>query len=302
MTTIIDLHDLIEQHSGVSLVRVSSSGQGEYAGPCPFCGGQDRFRVWPYSVRPLKYNQKIYKMACQASLWYNKHRKNIVPGQCYQHSQAWTKLLRSFIMDSVPQNSSINNSKRCCTACNKEFPLTSQYFHRDKKSKDGLMTQCKTCRRAKKKQWADAHRDHINAYMADYYQRPEKRERALRYAKVHYQRPDVIERVHAYSNLPHRREIRRKQYALKSRNRRAKERESKGAHTVQDIQKQYDRQKGECYYCGQKVGSTYHVDHIIPISRGGSNGTENLVISCPRCNMSKNDKLPHEWAIGGRLL
>jgi len=29
------------------LTRVASTNGGEWAGPCPFCGGEDRFRVWP---------------------------------------------------------------------------------------------------------------------------------------------------------------------------------------------------------------------------------------------------------------
>lgn len=29
------------------LKRVASTNGGEWAGPCPFCGGDDRFRVWP---------------------------------------------------------------------------------------------------------------------------------------------------------------------------------------------------------------------------------------------------------------
>lgn len=32
---------------GGDLRRVASTNGGEYAGPCPFCGGKDRFRVWP---------------------------------------------------------------------------------------------------------------------------------------------------------------------------------------------------------------------------------------------------------------
>ncbi len=38
----MDLLDLIP-----NLRRVASTNGGEYAGPCPFCGGRDRFRVWP---------------------------------------------------------------------------------------------------------------------------------------------------------------------------------------------------------------------------------------------------------------
>lgn len=30
----------------------SRTNGGEYAGPCPFCGGRDRFRVWPNQVQP----------------------------------------------------------------------------------------------------------------------------------------------------------------------------------------------------------------------------------------------------------
>jgi len=33
------------------LKRVASTGGGEYAGACPFCGGRDRFRVWPEHPR-----------------------------------------------------------------------------------------------------------------------------------------------------------------------------------------------------------------------------------------------------------
>lgn len=41
----MDLLDLIAQDT--HLKRVASTRGGEYAGPCPFCGGRDRFRVWP---------------------------------------------------------------------------------------------------------------------------------------------------------------------------------------------------------------------------------------------------------------
>jgi len=40
-----DLLSLIGQDT--HLKRVASTKGGEWAGPCPFCGGKDRFRVWP---------------------------------------------------------------------------------------------------------------------------------------------------------------------------------------------------------------------------------------------------------------
>ena len=82
----------------------------------------------------------------------------------------------------------------------------------------------------------------------------------------------------------------------KDRNRRARKRNAPGAHTAADVAAQRARQKGKCYWCRARVGRHYHVDHVIPLSRGGSNGPENLVIACPPCNLSKHAKHPMEFA------
>jgi 5-methylcytosine-specific restriction endonuclease McrA len=78
-------------------------------------------------------------------------------------------------------------------------------------------------------------------------------------------------------------------------NRRALALGNGGTHTFSDIQTQYNRQMGKCFYCGKKVGNSYHVDHIVPLSKGGSNGPENIAIACPTCNMRKNAKMPEEF-------
>jgi hypothetical protein len=38
-------------------------------------------------------------------------------------------------------------------------------------------------------------------------------------------------------------------------------------------------------------GATFHVEHIIPGSRGGSDEPENLAWSCPRCNLTKSNRI-----------
>jgi len=42
----MDLLSLIDSDGG-TLKKVSNTHGGEWAGPCPFCGGKDRFLVWP---------------------------------------------------------------------------------------------------------------------------------------------------------------------------------------------------------------------------------------------------------------
>ncbi|GIV77973.1 HNH endonuclease [Litorilinea aerophila] len=50
-----------------------------------------------------------------------------------------------------------------------------------------------------------------------------------------------------------------------------------------------------CQYCGDAPGRTnLTVDHVVPRSRGGSHGWENLVTACTRCNQKKGSLTPEE--------
>jgi hypothetical protein len=52
-----------------------------------------------------------------------------------------------------------------------------------------------------------------------------------------------------------------------------------------------------CSYCGVEgeLNARWCVDHIIPLSRGGTNDPENLTACCFPCNSSKSDRLLSEW-------
>ena len=55
-----------------------------------------------------------------------------------------------------------------------------------------------------------------------------------------------------------------------------------------------DRDAGQCGYCGlRQIGqaATFHVDHIVPRSRGGATSIHNLVLQCPCCSLRKSDKV-----------
>ena len=49
-----------------------------------------------------------------------------------------------------------------------------------------------------------------------------------------------------------------------------------------------------CVYCDQSEGP-FHIDHILPRSRGGSDQIGNLALACAPCNISKRDRTPQEW-------
>jgi 5-methylcytosine-specific restriction protein A len=56
------------------------------------------------------------------------------------------------------------------------------------------------------------------------------------------------------------------------------------------------RSSGVCYYCGRKFKPhELTMDHLIPLSRGGTSERFNIVPSCKECNNRKKYLLPAEW-------
>jgi len=86
------------------------------------------------------------------------------------------------------------------------------------------------------------------------------------------------------------------------RNRRAKLRNSDGSHTGNDIKRLEEKQRMQCVYCHTILDDGYHVDHIIPLSKGGDNTKYNLQLLCPSCNLRKHNKNPIEFAQDRGLL
>jgi 5-methylcytosine-specific restriction endonuclease McrA len=216
---------------------------------------------------------------------------------------------------------------KTCTKCGIEKPATTEFFYPRRDRPCGLVTECKSCACERRREWVAIHHDEVCAKLRAYGSSHKEEKRAYRdahreqekaawdtyYAANREQRREHCRQYHlthreeraAYAaayNAEHRAERtahnaeHHAERAAWSRNRRARIAESPGTHTVEDVLAQYDRQHGKCYWCQGPVGRHYEVDHVMPLALGGSNGPENLVISCTHCNRSKGTKLPHEFS------
>jgi len=73
-----------------------------------------------------------------------------------------------------------------------------------------------------------------------------------------------------------------------------RQRGAAGSFTKEDIDFLRRTQKNKCVVCREKLVA-HHIDHIIPISAGGSNYRENLQLLCPACNIDKSNRHPVDY-------
>lgn len=69
--------------------------------------------------------------------------------------------------------------------------------------------------------------------------------------------------------------------------RQARLRGASGKATMKQVDDRFAYYGNQCAYCG---GSADTIDHVIPVSRGGSNLPANLRPACWTCNTSKGDR------------
>lgn len=73
-----------------------------------------------------------------------------------------------------------------------------------------------------------------------------------------------------------------------------------------DIYKLIERDGGCCYLCGDDVLFSYHyndpkyptIEHVLPISKGGSHSWDNVKVACRECNTRKSTTLIDDYLKG----
>ena len=82
-----------------------------------------------------------------------------------------------------------------------------------------------------------------------------------------------------------------RKFNVGSLNKRAKEYGAPGVLKPEDLSRQFHAQGGKCAYCMVDLNITgFHADHVIPLSKGGHNTKDNIVLACPTCNQKKGDR------------
>lgn len=160
---------------------------------------------------------------------------------------------------------------------------------------------CKKCYNA---QYSEKHRDEINKYHRERYEREAEKIKAQKTEWRLANREEYLKRRRKYQKENSVMLAEKcKEYRIanpvivaqgKTRYRSRKKENGIFIRTEKDRIRQLARQRYCCFYCNIKM-SIIHEEHVIPISRGGRDSVGNIVYACPACNHSKNNKYIVEW-------
>lgn len=134
------------------------------------------------------------------------------------------------------------------------------------------------------------HREKRLAYQARYRAENSDKKRAAvaRWDAANANRRRAVEAQRRAANREH--------FALKESARRARK-FANGCYavTAEDVHRILARLNGACTYCRAPLSDGFHLDHVMPIARGGSHSIGNLTAACSRCNLSKGALTVMEW-------
>lgn len=198
--------------------------------------------------------------SCKAC--YNTQRRASYTGERREEIKAYNKQQR------------VQNRERHLDYDRRRAPLrVDQRRERGQREWAALTPEQKALKRAEVRAWKAANPDKVRAI----WERTYARHREKRLARIaEWARANPVARA-----------------AIRDR-RRAREVGAIGDYTPDDVSALLTKQGRQCRYCNAKL-TKFHVDHFIPLSRGGMNSPENLVLSCPTCNFRKGAKMPWEW-------
>lgn len=192
-----------------------------------------------------------------------------------------------------------NARAKVCHGCTVE-KKTSEFNFTNHVRKDGtrsLRSHCNECRAAGSRKWYSENKEQAKATKKVYESNNAEKvtARQLRYRERTRDEARVRSRVW-YKENPERGKANAK---VAGHKRRAMIAKVGGGFTAADIRNLYATQGAKCYYCSVSIEKEYHIDHMTPIIRGGSNDVSNLCLTDPECNLRKHTKTAEEF-IGGR--
>lgn len=187
---------------------------------------------------------------------------------------------------------------KTCKRCNQVRPLSDFTKH-------AKTPYCKPCCAEKLREWREANPELSRAHSAKYKERhPDKIKQISKQYCDNNKDVLAIKNREWYERNTEYAKQKAKEWRLANPERvratlnalRMKRNSAAGSFTAEDVKNILSAQLGLCSTCGVDLAAGYHIDHIVPLSKGGTSWPDNLQMLCPTCNRRKGRKMPEQWA------
>lgn len=182
-----------------------------------------------------------------------------------------------------------------CSKCG-EVKSRSESFSRRARSSDGYQSSCKQCDAAFYAAFRAANPDRTRAYSAAW--RPKLDPERTRAYDREYQAVNA-ERIAENRTVWRAKNAARIEAQLAAgRARKRGARIGDRAAYIAFVKHVRSAASIPCHWCGtatKRGARRRHLDHIIPLAKGGADSVDNLCVSCQRCNCAKGAKMPEEF-------
>lgn len=142
-------------------------------------------------------------------------------------------------------------------------------YCRECERKNALEHRNKNLDRARKssREWRE--KNPLKAFLATMLWRDENREYTREYARTwSKEHPENVRAAH--------------------QTRRARKKNAEGSFTYEEFERLLEQCEYRCLACGSTKNLS--ADHVVPLSKGGTNYISNIQVLCKRCNSKKKDK------------
>lgn len=177
----------------------------------------------------------------------------------------------------------INIDGKNCSLCG-EFKTLSEFYYYHTRNR--YFSECKECTKLKIRRYEKNNKKKVAERAKRYYEK--NKDKIKEYKREWLQKDYILNREKYRERSRVYNKENREKLNLKLKKYRAQKKINGGSHTEKEWQGLLDNIGRMCARCGSL--DNIEKDHIIPISKGGSNSIDNLQPLCRSCNARKNAK------------
>lgn len=228
----------------------------------------------------------------------SKRKKDGLSNTCKECYNSYRQIMRKKYVEekfTPPSEEFLNSTHRICNVCNEQKTLI--YFSKDKRSPSGRSGECTSCKNRMTREYKRNNKEKIKKESREY--KLKNKDNIKEYSKKRYlKKKEHITNINKkwYSENKEKVRENRRKYARNNRDKFHIKETIRRSRKIENTHELFDPKIHNVYYhmrlrLEKCLGIKYHIDHILPLAKGGYHHHLNLQVIPSDLNSRKNNNL-----------